>query len=165
MRTLTIAIVGGADADVEVEELAFEVGRKIAEAKATLICGGRGGVMEAAARGARALGGHTIGILPGYDACDANPYIEFVVATGMGQARNVIVVASADAVIALSGEGGTHSEIGFAFKLGRPIVGLRAWREITGIEHLDDPADAVQRALELAKSAAPMGNPARHEAD
>jgi len=107
-------------------------------------------VMEAAARGARAAGGHTIGILPNYEPADANPYIEFVIATGMGQARNVIVVASAAAVIAFAGEGGTLSEIGFALKLGRPVIAVRAWPGIAGIDHRDDPVAAVRRALELA---------------
>ncbi|HXR23780.1 MAG TPA: TIGR00725 family protein, partial [Candidatus Binataceae bacterium] len=108
-RCKTIAVIGAADAPAEVADLAFAVGHEIATQGATLICGGLGGVMEAAARGARAAGGHTIGILPGYEPGDANPYIEFVIATGMGQARNVIVVASAAAVIAFAGEGGTLS--------------------------------------------------------
>jgi uncharacterized protein (TIGR00725 family) len=156
MRQSAIAVVGAARAAPDVEELAFSVGRNLAEANAILICGGRGGVMEAAAHGARLVGGHTIGIIPGYDRSDANPYIEFTIATGMGQARNVIVVASADAVIAMFGEGGTLSEIGLALKLGRPVIGLRAWTEIAGIEHIDDPAAAVHRALELADRAAPI---------
>lgn len=121
--------------------------------------------MEASARGARSLGGHTIGILPGYDGSDANPYIEFIIATGMGQARNVIVVASADAVIAMAGEGGTLSEIGLALKLGRPVIGLRAWTELAGIEHLEAAASAVRRALELAQNAAPAQRPARRDQD
>lgn len=106
--------------------------------------------MEAAARGAQSAGGHTIGILPGYDRSDANPYIEFAVATGMGHARNVIIVASADAVVALAGEGGTLSEIGIAMKLGRPVVALGAWPAITAIAHSDDPRAAVDLALALA---------------
>jgi uncharacterized protein (TIGR00725 family) len=150
LRSQAIAVIGAADASVEVADLAFAVGREIATQGATLVCGGRSGVMEAAARGARAAGGHTIGILPNYEPADANPYIEFVIATGMGQARNVIVVASAAAVIAFAGEGGTLSEIGFALKLGRPVVAVRAWPAIAGIEHRDDPVEAVRRALELA---------------
>lgn len=146
----TIAVIGAAEARAEVAELAFAVGREIAAQGATLVCGGLGGVMEAAARGARAAGGHTIGILPGYEPGDANPYIEFIVATGIGQARNVAVVASAGAVIACEGEGGTLSEIGFALKLRRPVVALRAWSGIAGIEHCDDPAVAVRRALDAS---------------
>jgi uncharacterized protein (TIGR00725 family) len=146
-----VAVIGAADARPELCKQAFAVGRTIAEQGATLVCGGRGGVMEAAARGARSAGGHTIGVLPGYDRIDANPYIEFVIATGMGQARNVIVVASADAVIALAGEGGTLSEIGLALKLGRPVVALDAWSELRGIHHASSPAAAVELALNVAR--------------
>ncbi|HLW69988.1 MAG TPA: TIGR00725 family protein [Candidatus Binataceae bacterium] len=146
-----IAVVGAGEADAEVCELAFAVGHAIAARGGTLICGGRGGVMAAAARGAHAAGGHTIGILPGYDRGDANPHIEFIIATGMGQARNAIIVASADAVVALAGEGGTLSEIGLALKLGRPLVALRAWQEVAGIDHADDPATAVELALARAR--------------
>jgi uncharacterized protein (TIGR00725 family) len=150
-----IAVVGAGDAPPHTCELAFAVGREIARHNGILICGGRGGVMEAAARGARSENGHTIGILPGYDRSAANKYIEFAIATGMGQARNAIVVASADAVVALKGEGGTLSEIGLAIKLGRPVVALDAWREISGISHADTPAKAVLIALERAGRAAP----------
>ena len=150
-RPKTIAVIGAAAPNVEVGDLAFKVGLAIAAQGAVLVCGGLGGVMEAAARGARAAGGHTIGILPGYSAADANPFIEFVVATGMGQARNVIVVASSDAVIACAGQGGTLSEIGLALKLGRPVIALQAWPEIAAIEHENDPEAAVRRALERAR--------------
>ena len=146
----TIAVVGAATAGAELSDRAFAVGRAIANHGATLICGGRGGVMEAAARGARSVGGHTIGVLPSYDRAEANPHIEFAIATGMGQARNVIVVASADAVIALEGEGGTLSEIGLAIKLGRPVVALDSWSELRQINHANDPAEAVALALRLA---------------
>jgi hypothetical protein len=149
----SVAVVGAGDAPPEVCELAVSVGREIALRGATLICGGRRGVMEAAARGARSAGGHTVGILPGYDRRDANPHIEFVIASGMGHARNAIVVASADAVIALEGEGGTLSEIGLALKLGRPVVALRAWRELAQIHHADEPDAAVEMALTLAEEA------------
>ena len=146
-----VAVIGAAEARPELREQAFAVGCAIAEQGATLICGGRGGVMEAAARGARTVGGHTIGVLPTYDRADANPYIEFVIATGMGHARNVIIVASADAVIALAGEGGTLSEIGLALKLGRPVVAIDAWREIRQVRRAIDPAAAVELALQLAR--------------
>jgi uncharacterized protein (TIGR00725 family) len=156
MAPEVIAVVGAGDAEAEVCELAFAVGRAIAEQGATLICGGRGGVMAAAARGARAAGGHTIGILPGYDRANANPYIEFVITTGMGQARNAIIIASAHAVVALSGEGGTLSEIGLALKLSRPLVALRAWAEVAGIDHADDPVMAVELALARARRSNPQ---------
>lgn len=150
MARATIAVVGANDASAEIRALAFAVGKAIADSGAVLVCGGRGGVMEAAACGAQSAGGHTIGVLPGYDRSDANPHIEFAIATGMGYARNVIVVATADAVVALAGEGGTLSEIGLAMKLGRPIVALRAWSAITTIAHSDDPRAAVDLALALA---------------
>jgi uncharacterized protein (TIGR00725 family) len=106
--------------------------------------------MAAAARGAQSGGGLTVGILPGYDRQLANAHIEIAIATGMGEARNAIVVASADAVIALEGEGGTLSEIGLALKLGRPVVGLCAWQQLQMISHAADPTEAVDLALELA---------------
>jgi uncharacterized protein (TIGR00725 family) len=153
MKTVrkSIAIVGAGDATVMVCDLAYAAGFAVARGGAVLICGGRGGVMAAAARGAQSAGGLTIGILPGYDRREANPNIEITIATGMGEARNAIVVASADAVVALEGEGGTLSEIGLAIKLGRPVVGLRAWQRLEMISHADDPVAAVDLALELAE--------------
>jgi uncharacterized protein (TIGR00725 family) len=148
-RAPVIAVVGAGVASLDVLQLARDVGIEIAARGAVLICGGRSGVMAAAAQGARERGGHTIGVLPGYDASEANPHIEFVIATGMGQARNAIVVASADAVIAMTGEGGTLSEIGLALKLGRPVVALRSWTNLENLHHAHSPATAVSLALEL----------------
>jgi uncharacterized protein (TIGR00725 family) len=154
-RRPAIAVIGGGDgASDEVLELAHKVGSEIGAHGATLVCGGRGGVMEAAARGARERGAHTIGILPGYDHGAANSHIEFAIATGLGEARNAVVVGSADAVVALAGEGGTLSEIGFALKIGRPLVALRAWPQIEGIEHADDAEGAVAEAVRMARLAA-----------
>jgi uncharacterized protein (TIGR00725 family) len=150
-----VAIVGAGDANTAVCDLAYAAGLAVARRGAVLICGGRGGVMAAAARGAQFAGGLTIGILPGYDRRDANANIEIAIATGMGQARNAIVVASADSVVALEGEGGTLSEIGLAIKLGRPVVGLRAWPQLKMISHADDPVAAVDLALELAEQHKP----------
>jgi uncharacterized protein (TIGR00725 family) len=149
-----IAVIGNGNASASLRELAFATGRAIARHEATLICGGRGGVMEAAAAGAQSAGGRTVGILPGYDRRDANQHIEIVIATGMGQARNAIVVGSADAVVALEGEGGTLSEIGLAIKLNRPVVALRAWPELSGLAHADEPEIAVELALKLAAATA-----------
>jgi uncharacterized protein (TIGR00725 family) len=146
-----IAVIGAGAAHDQLRDRAFAVGQAIAASGATLICGGRGGVMEAAASGARAAGGHTIGVLPSYDRAEANPHIEFAIVTGMGQARNVIVVASGHAVIALEGEGGTLSEIGLALKLGRPVVALDAWHELRQIHHADEPIAAVDLAIRLAR--------------
>jgi uncharacterized protein (TIGR00725 family) len=117
-----------------------------------LINGGRTGVMESAAAGAREAGGHTIGILPGSDRREANRHIEFAIATGIGEARNAVIVASADAIIALTGEGGTLAEIGYAKKFGKPIVALDSWPEIEGLDRASSPAEAVARALRFAGS-------------
>lgn len=146
-RPPILAVIGAGIAPPDVLALAREVGAEIAARQAVLVCGGLGGVMEAAAQGARERGGHTIGILPSYNPYTANPHIEFPIVTGMGDARNVIVVATASAVVALAGEGGTLAEIGFALKLRRPVVALRSWKEIAGVEHAETPAEAVDLAL------------------
>ena len=151
-RRLVVAVIGAGDAPPAVCKLAFEVGRKIAHRGAVLINGGLAGVMESAAAGARKEGGHTIGIIPGYDRRAANRHIEFAIATGIGEARNAIIVASADAVIAMRGEGGTLAEIGFALKFGKPVVALDSWPEIAGLNRADTAADAVALALKLAGS-------------
>jgi uncharacterized protein (TIGR00725 family) len=149
-RALVLTVIGAGDAPEEVCVMAREVGREIASRGAVLINGGCGGVMRASAEGARAAGGHTIGIIPSYDRDSANEFIEFVVATGMGEARNAIIVASSDAVIAFNGEGGTLAEIGFAKKFGRPIVALKSWPEIDGLERATTPREAVELAMKLA---------------
>jgi uncharacterized protein (TIGR00725 family) len=122
-----VAVIGSASCDSAVAALAREVGREIARRGAVLVCGGRGGVMEAACRGARDEGGTTVGILPGVERGGANPYVDVPIITGLGEARNAIVVRSADAVVAVSGGYGTLSEIGLALKMGRPVVGLGTW--------------------------------------
>ncbi len=149
MAGAQIAVVGAARAEPAVVQLAREVGRLIAQRGATLVCGGLGGVMEAAARGAREAGGTTIGILPGESRTAANAWIDHAVATGIGHARNLAVVASGDAVIAVGGEWGTASEIALARKLGRLVVVLGAGPEIAGdgVVQATTPAEAVERAF------------------
>ena len=134
------------------EERAEEVGRLLAEAGATLVCGGRDEVMAAAARGAKSAGGTTIGILPGESAADANEWIDHVVVTGIGHARNLAVVASGHAVIAVGGAWGTLSEIALARILGRPVVVLEpGWGvEGEGVVRATTPEEAVELALRLA---------------
>lgn len=149
-RRLALAVIGAGDARPELCAVAREVGSEIAGRGAVLVCGGLGGVMRAAAEGAREGGGHTLGILPGYDPESANEHVEFAIPTGMGEARNVIVVASAGAVIALAGESGTLAEIGLALKLGRPVVALNAWPELSRLARAATPAEAVALALNLA---------------
>ncbi|MFQ5895952.1 MAG: TIGR00725 family protein [Nitrospinota bacterium] len=146
MRTL-IAVVGGSAASSSVCRLAEEVGRLIAERGAVLLCGGLGGVMEAAARGARRAGGLTVGVLPGYDAAEANPHIEVALCSGMGYARNVILVASAEAVIALEGLHGTLSEMAHALQLGKVVVALGRSHNPPGVRVARTPEEAVTLAL------------------
>ncbi len=155
MRTL-IAVIGESRlADPAHGVLAEEVGRRIAQAGCGLICGGLGGVMEAACRGARAAGGLTIGVLPGDDPREANPFVDVAIATGSGQMRNVIIVLSARAVIAIGGGAGTLSEIGHALRAGRRVVGLRTWEaSIAGqaapVLHAHTAEEAVAAALGAA---------------
>ena len=157
-RAVQISVIGGATADGDALERAEAVGRGIAEAGAVLVCGGRGGVMEAASRGAREAGGVVIGVLPGLDPDDGNEHLTHGIATGVGHARNLAVVASGDAVIAIGGEWGTLSEIALARRLERPVVGIETWplrnRAGTdlGIAEAEGPNDAVARALEAAAS-------------
>ncbi len=129
------------------ERTAQEVGRLLAERGCTLVCGGLGEVMAAAARGAKAAGGTTIGILPGESREAASPWIDHVVVTGIGHARNLAVVASGDAVIAVGGSWGTLAEIGFAMRLGRPVVLLEGGWRLDGVERAATAREAVDRAL------------------
>jgi uncharacterized protein (TIGR00725 family) len=150
VRPIHISVVGAGDADPSLFDLAYQVGRLVAQAGCVLVCGGLGGVMAGACRGAREHGGKTVGVLPGPSPAAANPWAEVVLATGLGHARNVVVVQSGDAVLALPGSWGTLSEISLALKNGRPVVGLRAWREIEGVEPADSPQEAVDLALRAA---------------
>jgi hypothetical protein len=146
-RRRQIAVVGAAEASAQILALAEEVGREIARHGGTVVCGGRTGVMEAVARGAHSAGGLTVGVLPTYDRDSGNPYLTVVIASGLGYARNAVVVAAGDAVIALPGEHGTLSEIALALKLGRRVVGLRAWSHLDGVLGADDAATAVALAF------------------
>jgi uncharacterized protein (TIGR00725 family) len=126
-RSLRVSVAGSASAATRELEIAEETGRLLAEEGAVLICGGLGGVMEAACRGASAAGGITVGILPGSDPDSANPYVSIPIATGLGEARNAIVAAASDALIAIGGKLGTLSEIALALRRGIPVVGLETW--------------------------------------
>jgi uncharacterized protein (TIGR00725 family) len=136
--------------------MAEEVGSLLARAGAVLVSGGLGGVMEAACRGARSAGGTTVGILPGYERSEANAWVDVAIPTGLGEARNALVVRAADVLIAIRGEYGTLSEIALALKTGKPVVGLETWElsrrgeAATDIVRAASPADAVERALALA---------------
>jgi uncharacterized protein (TIGR00725 family) len=147
---IQVAVIGSG---VEHEQRAERVGRLLAERGVTVVTGGRGEVMAAAARGAKTVGGTTIGVLPGETRADANPWIDHAVVTGIGHGRNLAVVASGDAVIALGGAWGTLSEIGFAGVLGRPVVILEPGWEIAGIPRAASAEEAVELALRLAGGA------------
>jgi hypothetical protein len=152
MRRRLIAVVGGSTCTSEEEDWAAAVGRLVAEQGAVLVCGGLGGVMAAAARGAREAGGLTIGILPGSDPADANPSIEVPLATGMGEMRNALIVRVADALIAIGGGWGTLSEIALAQRIETPVVGLHdAFASTIDLPRVATPSAAVQWALEQAR--------------
>jgi uncharacterized protein (TIGR00725 family) len=152
-----VALCGPDPAPPEVAGEAEEIGRLLARAGAVLVCGGLGGVMEAAARGARAEGGTSIGILPGTGRDAGNRHLSFSIPTGMGEMRNALIVRAADVVIAVAGEFGTLSEIAFALKTGVPVVGLGTWElakrggPVEAFLRVRSPEDAVAEALRLAE--------------
>ena len=150
-----IAVIGSGDCSPQEARLAEEVGKELARHGAILVCGGLGGVMAAACRGATLAGGLTIGILPGDSRRSANPYVQIPIVTNLGEARNVIVVKTAQAVIAIGGGYGTLSEIGHALKNNIPVVGLNTWQLFrdgipeAAIITAKDPSDAVHKAISL----------------
>lgn len=156
-----IAVIGGSSPTAAEASLAEDVGRALAAAGAVLVCGGRGGVMEAACRGAKEAGGITVGILPGRQASEANPYVDIPIATGIGEARNAIITRTADVAIAIGGSYGTLSEIGFALGFGKPVIGLMTWSmERAGhppvpIIRTETPEEAVREALARLPGARP----------
>ena len=151
-------MVGGGEADGDTAAVAEEVGRELARRGAVVVCGGLGGVMEAACKGAKAEGGTTVGILPTDSRHDANPYVDVAIATGLGEARNAIVVRAADVLIAVGGEFGTLSEIALALRAGTQVVGIHTWelskrgQPVDAIIPAGTAADAVEAALALAQS-------------
>jgi hypothetical protein len=160
---MIIAVIGDSSCSPEEARIAEAVGEQLAERGATVICGGLGGVMEAVCRGAKSKGGLTVGVLPGEDSSMANPYVDVPIATGVGYARNMAVVKSARAVIAIGGNYGTLSEIAYALKRGIPVIGLNTWslsrngREDESMTRADSAAEAVAKAISLAKSGAGYG--------
>jgi uncharacterized protein (TIGR00725 family) len=137
-----IAVVGAARASAEEEQAAQAVGRGLAEAGAVVVCGGLGGVMEAACRGAKAGGGTTVGILPGTRRTEANAYVDVAIPTGLGEMRNGLVVRAVDGLVAVGGEFGTLSEIALALKAGKPVVALGSWE----LAQAGEPVEAIVRA-------------------
>ena len=156
-KKLIIAVIGGGQCSTKEAVLAEAVGRELAKREVILVCGGLGGIMQAACRGATIESGLTIGILPSDDPTTANPYVQIPVATGVGYARNIAVVKSAQAVIAIDGDYGTLSEIGYALKADIPVIGLNTWslsrngQEDKSIIEAEDAVDAVEKAVSLAR--------------
>jgi len=154
---MIIAVIGDSSCSPEEAKLAETVGELLAQRGVIIICGGLGGVMEAVCRGAKSKGGLTVGILPGQDSSMANPWLDIPVVTGIGEARNVAVVKSAQAVIAIGGSYGTLSEIAYALKSRIPIIGLNTWslsrneREDDSIIRVQSATEAVDKAISLAK--------------
>jgi uncharacterized protein (TIGR00725 family) len=153
-KPIFIAVIGGSEVSPQISLLAEEVGREIARQGAVLVCGGLAGVMEAACKGAREAGGLTIGILPG-EKREANPYVQIPIVSGIGYARNVAVVRSAQAVIAIDGSYGTLTEIGYALQSGIPVIGLETWeiaidgKTDNSIIRAKNPKEAVDKAMEM----------------
>lgn len=145
-----IAVIGGRNAGKNLLDIAEEVGRLIGKNSLIMLCGGLGGVMEAAARGMKDAGGLTVGILPQDEKSYANPYIDIPIVTGLGIGRNIIIARTADALIAIGGEYGTLSEIAFALQLGKPVIGINTW-DIDGVIKAVDAEEAVQKAIKILR--------------
>lgn len=151
-----VAVVGAGEADDETARRAETIGRLLGEAGAVVVCGGLGGVMAAVCRGAKSAGGRTVAILPGLDRSAANEWVDIAIATGLGEARNALVVRSADVVVAVGGEYGTLSELALALKAGTPVVGLGTWQlvkdgePVSAFLEASTPEEAAELALVLA---------------
>src|SRR6185436_17347007 len=159
---LVIGVMGPASADPDQAALARAVGRQVAERGAVLLCGGRGGIMEAAAEGARAAGGLTVGVLPGASAADSPPnrFVDVALFTGLGEGRNWVNVCASDALIAIGGGFGTLSEIALALKARKPLVLLGSWRfEMDGVSTAVARATDAAQAVDLAFAAISGGPP------
>ena len=141
-----IGVIGGSEISPEIAALAREVGREVAARGAVLVCGGLGGVMAAAAQGAQAAGGISLGILPDGDHRGANPYLTYTIATNLGHARNLLIAHSADAIIAVAGSYGTISEAAIGLKLGKPVIALSVTWDLPGLKRAATPAQAAALA-------------------
>lgn len=155
IRKPIIGVIGASEATPAGYAAAREVGRRIAEAGAVLVCGGLSGVMEGASRGCSGAGGLVLGILPGSEAGEANSYVSLPIPTNMGHARNVIIVHTAPVLIAIEGEYGTLSEMAVALKLGKPVIALNSRFKLDGVIEVSTPEEAVRLALAGSPSAQP----------
>jgi uncharacterized protein (TIGR00725 family) len=159
--SLYVGVAGASRPEPPLLDQAGLLGRRLAEAGAVVICGGGPGVMEAVCRGARAAGGTTVGLLPGLDRAEGNPYLTVSIPTGLGQGRNLLLVRSSNALIAVGGGFGTLSEIALALRTGTPVIGLATWslhldgHPVDAFPVADDPDTAAQLALEAARSHGP----------
>lgn len=156
---MIIGVIGGSTCTDEVYKFAKSVGEGIAKKNGIVICGGLSGVMEAVCKGAKSAGGTTIGVLPGFSKADANEYVDIPIITGMGTARNIIIVSTADVVVAMEGSAGTLSEIALALNIGKPVVAVKTWDIIKQenlpeelIHIIDTPEEAVERVMDLVNS-------------
>jgi hypothetical protein len=146
-----IGVIGGSSCNPRQSEIAYKVGQLIAQGGGILVCGGMGGVMEAACRGAWENGGITVGILPGGSAREGNRYLTVPVVTGMGYARNALVVMSSQAIVAVGGKYGTLSELAYASQFGVPAFGLSTWKVRMPVKHVRSPTEAVRLAFEAVR--------------
>lgn len=151
MAPIKISVIGAGECSTKAAELAYKVGKLIAMRNAVLVCGGLGGVMEHACRGAKDAGGLTVGILPGFSAREANPFVDIALPTGLSHARNILVVRAGDGVVAIEGSYGTLSEIAIALKLGKPVVGLNTWNISSDIFQAKSPEEAIDKLFQLIK--------------
>jgi uncharacterized protein (TIGR00725 family) len=146
-KSIQIGVIGGRDVTDEILQMAEEVGKGIAEKEAVLICGGLGGVMKAACRGAKSAGGTTVGILPAASMDDANPWVDIIIPTDLGVARNALVIHACNGVIAIGGRYGTLSEMAFALQKGIPLVSLKSWHVDETVIKAKTPKDAVEEVF------------------
>jgi uncharacterized protein (TIGR00725 family) len=157
VRPRIVGVIGGNELTPELYRAAELIGREVASRQAVLITGGLTGAMEAASKGAKAAGGLTIGVLPGFSSRDANPYIDLPIVTGLSEARNIIIVRTADVLIAVGGGPGTLSEIAFALKLEKPVISLDSWHVADEIIRVRTPQEAVVQVFELLDSTGTRG--------
>jgi len=150
MRKKVVSVIGGHSCTKEVEQTALNLGKKLAKVVDILVSGGLSGTMKAVCQGFKASGGLTIGIIPSYNKNEANAFVDIVIPTGLGLARNVLVVKAADVVVALPGEAGTLSEIAYCLQFGIPVVNLSSW-EIPGVIKVKTVAEAVEKVRQFLK--------------
>ena len=147
LNKIHIGVIGAGECSTEIYSIAYEVGCLVGKNEWVLVCGGLGGVMEGAAKGCFENGGITVGILPSTEKRSANPFVTLAFPTGMGEGRNLLVVRASDVVVAIAGGYGTLSEIGLALKIGKPVIGLKTWPGIDGIDYVETPDQAINMVV------------------